>query len=58
VLIKILYVLFVLCTAALIAVGIGVLLKVRRHLKDGRAAGQAPADEVETIRPRDDDPTQ
>jgi hypothetical protein len=58
VLIKILYVLFVLCTAALVAVGIGVLLRVRQHLKAGHAAEPAPADEAETIRPPGDDQTQ
>jgi len=33
VVIKVLFVLLVLCTAALVAVGIAVLLRVRRHLK-------------------------
>lgn len=31
--IKVLFVLLVLCTAALMAVGIAMLLRVRRHLK-------------------------
>lgn len=31
--IKVLFVLLVLCTAALVAVGIALLLRVRRHLK-------------------------
>ena len=31
--IKILFVLLVLCTAALVAVGVAILLRVRRHLK-------------------------
>ena len=31
--IKVLFVLLVLCTAALMAVGIAILLRVRRHLK-------------------------
>lgn len=31
--IKILFVLLVVCTAALVAVGIALLLRVRRHLK-------------------------
>ena len=43
--IKILFVLLILCTAALVAVGIGVLLRVRRHLKqehtDARESGEA-----------------
>jgi NADH:ubiquinone oxidoreductase subunit K len=33
VVIKVLFVLLVLCTAALVAVGIAILLRVRRHLK-------------------------
>jgi NADH:ubiquinone oxidoreductase subunit K len=33
VVIKILFVLLVVCTAALVAVGIALLLRVRRHLK-------------------------
>jgi hypothetical protein len=40
VVIKILFVLLILCTAALIAVGIGILLRVRRHLGEGHADGQ------------------
>ena len=39
--IKVLFVLLILCTAALFAVGIGVLLRVRRHLKTGHTAGQS-----------------
>ena len=31
--IKVLFVLLVLCTAALVAVGIAILLRVRRHLQ-------------------------
>jgi hypothetical protein len=41
VVIKILFVLLILCTAALIAVGIGILLRVRRHLGQERAQGRA-----------------
>jgi hypothetical protein len=33
VVIKVLFVLLVLCTAALVAVGIAILLRVRRHLR-------------------------
>jgi hypothetical protein len=33
VVIKVLFVLLVMCTAALVAVGIAVLLRVRRHFK-------------------------
>ena len=39
--IKILFVLLILCTAALVAVGIGVLLRVRRHLNKEHTEGQA-----------------
>ena len=39
--IKILFVLLILCTAALVAVGIGILLRVRRHLGKGQTDGQA-----------------
>jgi hypothetical protein len=50
VVIKILFVLLILCTAALVAVGIGVLLRVRRHLNEEHTEGQAeqevkPSDE-------------
>jgi hypothetical protein len=48
VVIKILFVLLILCTAALIAVGIGVLLRVRRHLGEGHADGQVPSPPDET----------
>lgn len=47
-LIKILYVLLILCTAALVAVGVGVVLRVRRHLKPGHPEGhgaQGPGDD-------------
>ena len=48
--IKVLFVLLILCTAALVAVGIGVLLRVRRHLNEEHTEGQAeqevkPSDE-------------
>jgi hypothetical protein len=51
VVIKILFVLLILCTAALLAVGIGVLLRVRRHLNEEHTEGQAgtevkPTDEA------------
>lgn len=39
--IKILFVLLILCTAALLAVGVGVLLRVRRHLNEEHTEGQA-----------------
>ncbi|HZD32409.1 MAG TPA: hypothetical protein VE779_12195 [Candidatus Angelobacter sp.] len=54
VLIKILYVLFVLGTAALIGVGIGVLLRVRRHLNQAHTT-TPPADTVEATQPPGDD---
>jgi hypothetical protein len=41
VVIKVLFVLLVLCTAALVAVGIAVLLRVRRHLKQESMDAQA-----------------
>ena len=41
---KILFVLLILCTAALIAVGIGVLLRVRRHLGKGHTEGHAASE--------------
>jgi len=41
VVIKILFVLLILCTAALVTVGIGVLLRVRRHLNKEHSEGQA-----------------
>jgi hypothetical protein len=41
VVIKILFVLLILCTAALIAVGIGILLRVRHHLGPKRTDGHA-----------------
>jgi NADH:ubiquinone oxidoreductase subunit K len=41
VVIKILFVLLVVCTAALVAVGIAVLLRVRRHLKQEELDAQA-----------------
>ena len=39
--IKVLFVLLMLCTAALVAVGIAVLLRVRRHLKQEQTDAQA-----------------
>jgi hypothetical protein len=59
VVIKILFVLLILCTAALLAVGIGVLLRVRRHLKEEHTEGQAgqevnPTDE--TAAPKNENP--
>ena len=39
--IKALFVLLVLCTAALVAVGIALLLRVRRHLKQEHMEAQA-----------------
>jgi NADH:ubiquinone oxidoreductase subunit K len=41
VVIKVLFVLLVLCTAALVAVGIAVLLRVRRHFKQEQMDAQA-----------------
>jgi hypothetical protein len=49
VLIKVLYVLFVLCMAALVAVGIAVVLRVRRHLKQEHRGEPVPADEEPPI---------
>jgi cell division protein FtsX len=52
VVIRVLFVLLVLCTAALVAVGIAVLLRVRRHYKQehsdvqGRAALDKSAEET------------
>lgn len=47
--IKVLFVLLVLCTAALVTVGIAVLLRVRRHLKQERMNSHSPStvDEVD-----------
>jgi hypothetical protein len=44
VVIKVLFVLLVLCTAALLAVGIAVLLRVRRHLKQEHKDAQLRSD--------------
>jgi NADH:ubiquinone oxidoreductase subunit K len=41
VVIKVLFVLLVLCTAALVAVGIALLLRVKRHLKQEQLDAQA-----------------
>jgi len=41
VVIKILFVLLVVCTAALVAVGIALLLRVRRHLKQEESDAQS-----------------
>jgi len=41
VVIKVLFVLLVLCTAALVAVGVAVLLRVRRHFKQEQMDAQA-----------------
>jgi len=46
-LIKALYVLFVICTAALVAVGIGLLLRVRRHLNQERTGVDTPQEHQE-----------
>jgi NADH:ubiquinone oxidoreductase subunit K len=40
VVIKVLFVLLVLCTAALVAVGIAVLLRVKRHFKQEQMDAQ------------------
>jgi len=55
VLIKALYVLFVLCTAALVAVGIGTLLRVRRHLKQGHSGAETPHEQSEIVPPGKDE---
>ena len=39
--IKVLFVLLVLCTAALVAVGIAILLRVRRHFRQEQIDAQA-----------------
>ena len=56
--IKILFVLLILCTAALVAVGIGVLLRVRRHLKTEHAEGQGrqEVEPDETAAPNNENP--
>jgi hypothetical protein len=54
VLIKALYGLFVIGMAALVAVGIGVLLRVRRHLKEGRAGVETPPEQQEAAHPETD----
>jgi len=59
VVIKILFLLLILCTAALLAVGIGILLRVRRHLNEEHTEGQAgrkvePADE--SAAPKNENP--
>jgi NADH:ubiquinone oxidoreductase subunit K len=41
VVIKVLFVLLVLCTAALVAVGIALLLRVKRHFKQEQLDAQA-----------------
>jgi hypothetical protein len=41
VVIKVLFVLLVLCTTALVAVGIALLLRVKRHLKQEQLDAQA-----------------
>ena len=43
--------LFVICMAALVAVGIGVLLRVRRHLGQDRTGTEAAAKPQEAIHP-------
>lgn len=45
--IKILYLLLVLCTAALVAVGVGIVLRVRRHLKQKHVDGHAASEPEE-----------
>ena len=55
--VKILFVLLILCTAALVAVGIGVLLRVRRHLKAeeaDRRVGQESDEASEPATPKDE----
>jgi len=52
--IKALYVLFVICTAALVAVGIGILLRVKRHLGEGRAGVETPPEQQKTAQPESD----
>jgi hypothetical protein len=52
--IKALYVLFVICTAALVAVGIGVLLRVRRHLSQERSGVETPPEHPEPVEPEKD----
>jgi NADH:ubiquinone oxidoreductase subunit K len=49
VVIKVLFVLLVLCTAALVAVGVAVLLRVRRHFKQEQMDAQTrpPGNEVD-----------
>jgi hypothetical protein len=54
VLIKALYGLFVLCMAALVAVGIGVLLRVRRHWKEGRAGVETLPEQQDAAHPETD----
>jgi hypothetical protein len=53
-LIKALYVLFVLCTAALVAVGIGTLLRVRKHLKQEHSGAETPSEHPEDVQPEKD----
>lgn len=48
--IKILYVILVLCTAALLAVGIGIFLRVKRHWKQEHPEGQAASKSNGTTR--------
>ena len=52
--IKILYVLLVACTMALLAVGIGILVRVRRHLNKGHVEDRAASAVEEVAEPRDD----
>jgi hypothetical protein len=48
VVIKVLFVLLVLCTTALVAVGIALLLRVRRHFKREQMDAQARSSPNET----------
>jgi hypothetical protein len=41
--------------AALVAVGIGTLLRVRRHLKQGHSGAETPPEQSEIVQPDADD---
>jgi hypothetical protein len=61
--IKVLFVLLVMCTAALVAVGIAVVLRVRRHLKQEHIDAQVrstldEADEKAAEKEKSRDPAQ
>jgi hypothetical protein len=55
VVIKVLFVLLVLCTAALVSVGIAVLLRVKRHFKQEQLGAQARSALNEADRNASDD---